>query len=144
VKYVEYKTPALSPKTVSDCFQPIGNLLRNAPQLLDKPLALRTYLLGVTTEQMTRRTLMHLSAACKWGVTYKLIEANAFDGLYRELSKPRYKTQELANPLLRMKRDRIIEAFENHQPQGGKGYNYSYYVDFVKFCSIQGAVHRKP
>ncbi|XGV99731.1 MAG: tyrosine-type recombinase/integrase [Leptolyngbya sp. BL-A-14] len=138
VKYVEYQKPSLSPKTIADTFAPITKVLANAPQLLDQPLEVRSYLLRVTTEQQCRRALMHLSAACKWGLKHGLVEANLFDGLYRELPKPRYQIEELANPFTEAERDRIIEAFENHQPQVVNGHNYSYYTNFVRFLFYVG------
>jgi hypothetical protein len=48
-RYVEYKAPGLSEKTVINTFRPIGKLLKDAPQLLEKPLMLRSTL--VTTRQ---------------------------------------------------------------------------------------------
>lgn len=137
-KYVEYKTPTLSPKTITDTFLPIGKLLKTAPQSIDKPLELRTYLIGVTTEQMTRRALMHLSAAFKWGMKQGLVSSNPFDGLYRELSKPRYEIEEQANPFTEDERDRIIKAFETHNRGRKGGYSYQHYADFVKFLFYTG------
>ncbi len=136
-KYVAYKTPICSPKTVIDSYVPMGRHFANAPQALDQPLEIRSYLLGATTEQMTRRCLMNLSAACKWGVKKGLLATNPFDGMYLELAKPKYKIEEQANPFTAQERDRIIQAFQTHNA-GKKGISYSYYTNFVKFLFYTG------
>lgn len=136
-RYVAYKTPISSPKTILDCYTPIGRHFANAPQSLENPLAIREYLLTATTEHMARRCLMHLSAACKWGVKNKLTTANPFEGMYLELSKPQYKLEEQANPFTAEERDQIIEAFRTHNA-GKKGISYSYYTNFVRFLFYVG------
>lgn len=136
-KYMAYKTPISSPKTVIDSYVPMGRHFANAPQALDQPLEIRLYLLEVTTEHMARRCLMHVSAACKWGVKNGLLATNPFEGMYLELARPRYKMEEQANPFTAQERDRIIEAFQTHNA-GKKGISYSYYTDFVKFLFYTG------
>jgi len=136
-KYMTYKTPISSPKTVIDSYVPMGRHFANAPQALDQPLEIRLYLLEVTTEHMARRCLMHVSAACKWGVKNGLLATNPFEGMYLELARPKYKMEEQANPFTAQERDRIIEAFQTHNA-GKKGISYSYYTDFVKFLFYTG------
>jgi integrase len=136
-KYIAYKTPLCSPKTIIDSYVPIGRHFANAPQDLDQPLEIKSYLLEATTEQMTRRCLMHLSAACKWGVKNGLLATNPFEGMYLELAKPKYKMEEQANPFTAQERDRIIQAFQTHN-RGKKGISYSYYTNFVKFLFYTG------
>jgi integrase len=136
-KYIAYKTPISSPKTVLDSYIPMGRHFANAPQALEQSLEIRSYLLEATTEQMARRCLMHLSAACKWGVKNGLLATNPFEGMYLELAKPKYKMEEQANPFTAQERDRIIEAFQTHNI-GKKGISYSYYTDFVKFLFFTG------
>ncbi len=136
-KYMTYKTPISSPKTVLDSYAPIGKHFASAPQSLDLPLEIKNYLLETTTEQMARRCLMHLSAACKWAIANELLSTNPFAGMYLELAKPKYKLEEQANPFTYQERDRIIEAFETHNA-GKKGISYSYYTNFVKFLLYTG------
>lgn len=136
-KYMTYKTPTSSAKTILDSYIPIGKHFTNAPQSLDEALEIKNYLLEVTTEQMARRCLMHLSAACKWAIANKLLSTNPFDGMYLELAKPKYKLVDQANPFTYQERDRIIEAFETHNV-GKKGISYSYYTNFVKFLFYTG------
>jgi hypothetical protein len=136
-KYMTYKTPISSPKTVLDSYAPIGKHFASAPQCLDQPLEIKNYLLETTTEQMARRCLMHLSAACKWAIANGLLSTNPFAGMYLELAKPKYKLEEQANPFTYQERDRIIEAFQTHNA-GKKGISYSYYTNFVKFLFYTG------
>jgi len=136
-KYMAYKTPLSSPKTVIDAYVPLGRHFANAPQSLDQPLEIRSYLLKATTEQMARRCLMHISAACKWAVKQGLMATNPFEGMYLELARPKYKMEEQANPFTAQERDRIIEAFQSHNA-GKKGISYSYYTNFVKFLFYTG------
>ena len=75
---------------------------------LKDPIKFRRELLKVTTESQARRTLMQLSAACKWGIKHKLVDDNPFEGMYLDLSAtqpppPMAFTVE--------ERDQIIEAF---------------------------------
>jgi integrase len=136
-KYVAYKTPISSPKTVIDSYVPIGRHFANAPQSLEATLEIKSYLLETTTEQMAKRCLMHLSAACKWAIKYELLATNPFEGMYLELAQPKYKLEEQANPFTAQERDRIIEAFQSHNA-GKKGISYSYYTNFVKFLFLTG------
>ena len=136
-KYMTYKTPISSPKTVLDSYAPIGKHFASAPQSLALPLEIKNYLLETTTEQMARRCLMHLSAACKWAIANELLSTNPFAGMYLELAKPKYKLEEQANPFTYQERDRIIEAFQTHNA-GKKGISYSYYTNFVKFLFYTG------
>jgi integrase len=136
-KYVAYKTPISSPKTVLDCYIPMGRHFASAPQTLNQALEIKSYLLEATTEHMARRCLMHLSAACKWSVKQGLLATNPFEGMYLELAKPKYKIEEQANPFTTEERDCIIEAFQSHNA-GKKGISYTYYTNFVKFLFYTG------
>ena len=132
-KYVTYKAPQASPKTMNGSYEPVtAHLGRCLTDGLENALKFRLELLQVTTQAQARRTLMQLSAACKWGIKHRLIEANPFEGMYKELeaTKPpppiAFTVEE---------RDRIIAAFESHQ---GKGINYRHYTPFVKFLFWSG------
>ena len=132
-QYMEYKTPNASPKTVNGTYDPVtAHLKRCKTDGLQDPLKFRMELLKVTTESQARRTLMQLSAACKWGIKNTLIEANPFEGLYRELSATKppppiaFTVEE---------RDLIILSFENDTRPG---MNYRHYAPFVKFLFWTG------
>jgi integrase len=132
-QYLEYKRPHASPKTVNGTYEPVtAHLGRCTTDGLTDALKFRMELLQVTSQSQARRTLMQLSAACKWGCKHGLIAANPFEGMYKELeaSKP--------NPPIAFtveERDRIITAFETHQ---GKGINYRHYALFIKFLFWTG------
>jgi len=132
-QYMDYKSPHVSPKTINGTYEPVvAHLKRCKTDGLQDPLKFRMELLQVTTESQARRTLMQLSAACKWGAKHSLIDTNPFDGMYKDLtpSKP-------APPVAFSieERDRIIKAFENDiRP----GINYRHYAPFVKFLFWTG------
>lgn len=49
-------------------------------------------LLQVTTQEQARRTLMQLSAACKWGMKLNFVKTNLFDSMLKgELPKLTHK-----------------------------------------------------
>ncbi|MGD1861600.1 MAG: Arm DNA-binding domain-containing protein [Leptolyngbyaceae cyanobacterium] len=132
-KYVEYLRPNASPKTINGTYDPVTAHLQKCKTdgLLD-PLKFRQELLKVTTQSQARRTLMQLSAACKWGLKHRMVAANPFEGMYLELEPTKapppvaYSAEE---------RDQIIQAFETHQ---GRGFTYQHYVPFVKFLFWTG------
>jgi integrase len=71
-QYVEYKRPKVSPNTISGTYEPVTvHLSRCKTNGLTDALKLRMELLQVTTQSQARRTLMQLSAACKWGIRHQ-------------------------------------------------------------------------
>lgn len=83
---MDYKSPGASPKTINGTYQPVtAHLSKCRTDGFDDILKFRAELLDVTTEPQARRTLMQISAACKWGRKHKLIPENLFDGMYKEL-----------------------------------------------------------
>jgi integrase len=132
-KYVAYKLPNASPKTVNGTYEPVtAHLSRCSTEGLENSLKFRMELLQVTTQGQVRRTLMQLSAACKWGMKNRLVDENPFEGMYREF-EPTKPAQPIAFSV--EERDRIIAAFEEHK---GKGINYRHYTPLVKFLFWTG------
>jgi integrase len=132
-RYVEYLSPHASPKTINGTYNPVtAHVSKCKTDGLRDPLKFRQELLKVTTMSQARRTLMQLSAACKWGMQHHLVTENPFEGMYRVLdaTKPTPPVAYTAE-----ERDRIIEAFETH---GGKGMTYQHYAPFVKFLFWTG------
>jgi integrase len=133
VKYMEYKVPNASPKTIDGTYEPVlAHLNRFRVDGLKDPLRFRMGLLGVTTQSQAKRSLMQLSAACKWGMKHGLVERNPFEGMYKELeaTKP--------DPPMAFtveERDRIISAFEHDSLSG---IDYRHYAAFVKFLFWSG------
>jgi integrase len=131
--YMEYKSPNASPKTISSTYEPVlAHLSRCKTDGLVEPLKLRMELLQVTTQSQAKRTLMQISAACKWGMKHRLVPDNPFDGMYKELeaTKP--------DPPMSFtveERDLIITTFEQDTRPG---INYRHYTPFVKFLFWSG------
>lgn len=131
-QYLEYKRPNVSPKTINGTYEPVtAHLSQCSTDGLTDALKFRMELLQVTTQSQARRTLMQLSAACKWGVRYGLCSTNPFDGMYVELEAT------IPDPPVAFtveERDRIIAAFENHSGSGMT----QHYAPFVKFLFWTG------
>lgn len=76
-KYVDYKTPKVSPKTVEGTYNPVTvHLSKCSVDGLVDLLKFRMELLQVATQGQARRTLMQLSAACKWGMKLNFVKTN--------------------------------------------------------------------
>lgn len=132
-RYMEYKSPHVSPKTINGTYEPVAaHLNRCKTDGLQDPLKFRMELLQATTESQARRTLMQLSAACKWGRQYSIIEKNPFEGMYKDLT-PSKPSPPIAFSI--EERDHIIEAFETDTRPG---MNYRFYVPFIKFLFWTG------
>jgi integrase len=132
-KYMDYKSPNASPKTIDSTYAPVlVHLNRCNIDGLKDPLKLRMGLLRVTTQSQAKRSLMQLSAACKWGMKHGLVDANPFEGMYKELEATR------PDPPMAFsveERDRIIYAFEH---DARPGMDYRHYTAFVKFLFWSG------
>lgn len=132
-QYLEYKTPHASPKTINGTYLPVSaHIGRCKTNGLQDPLKFRMELLQATTESQARRTLMQLSAACKWGMQHGLVESNPFEGMYKALksTKPNPPTAFSVE-----ERDAIIVAFEQ---DSRPGMTYQHYAPFVKFLFWTG------
>lgn len=132
-EYFDYKSPHVSPKTINGTYQPVTSYLEKcSTDGLQDALKFRMELLQVTTASQARRALMQLSACCNWAIKHGRIEANPFEGMYKELesTKP-------APPVSFSieERDRIIAAFENDVRPG---MTYRVYAPFVKFLFWTG------
>jgi len=132
-QYMEYKSPHVSPKTINSTYDPVtSHMDKCRTDGLKDPIKFRRELLKVTTESQARRTLMQLSAACKWGIKHKLVDDNPFEGMYLDLSAtqpppPMSFTVE--------ERDQIIEAFAT---DSRPGMTYRHYAPFIKFLFWTG------
>lgn len=130
---MEYKSPNASPKTINGTYEPVTAHLRKcSTNGLEDALKFRMELLQVTTESQARRTLMQVSAACKWGVKHGLITSNPLEGMYKELDSTKPVS---AMAFTVEERDCIIAAFENDTRPG---MNYCHYAPFVKFLFWTG------
>jgi integrase len=131
--YLDYKTPHASPKTLNSTYYPVSAHIGKCPtDGLQDALKFRRELLQATTESQARRTLMQLSAACKWGMQHRLIDFNPLEGLYKTL-KPTQPDPPMSFSV--EERDAIISAFENDTRSG---INYRHYAPFIKFLFWTG------
>ena len=132
-QYMEYKSPHVSPKTINSTYDPVtSHMDKCRTDGLKDPIKFRRELLKVTTESQARRTLMQLSAACKWGIKHKLLDDNPFEGMYLDLSA----TQPLPPMAFTVEeRDQIIAAFET---DSRPGMTYRHYAPFIKFLFWTG------
>lgn len=132
-QYMEYKSSNASPKTINGTYEPVtAHLSKCTTDGLKDALKFRLELLQATTQSQARRTLMQLSASCKWGMKYGLITSNPLEGMYKEL-----EASKAAPPIAFTveERDLILKTFENHK---GKGISYRYYTSFIKFLFWTG------
>lgn len=134
-KFLEDKLIHLKPKTQDEYLNFTAVLNKLDDKLTFRALDTKHALLKVTTVDQTRRILMYLSAACKWGMRHKLISENPFEGLASELPKRKSVTDPLGDSFTEQERDKVIAAFRNdHRP----GMNYAHYADIVEFWFLTG------
>jgi integrase len=132
-KYINYKSPNVSPKTINGTYEPVTNYLEKCSvDGIQDPIKFCMELVQVTTEPQARRALMQLSACCNWAVKHGMVGANPLEGMYKEL--------DATKPVPPMsftveERNRIITAFETDTRSG---MNYRCYAPFVKFLFWTG------
>ncbi|KJH69406.1 hypothetical protein UH38_24100 [Aliterella atlantica CENA595] len=134
-KFLADKVPHLKAKTQQE--------YRSFTKILDKLGAMLTFdaletkrsLLAITTADQARRTLLYLSACCKWGIKHKLIKDNPYDGLANEMPKRRAVSKHKANAFTEEERDAVINAFRRDVRSGT---NYNHYAPIVEFWFLTG------
>ncbi len=134
-KFLEDKLIHLKPKTQDEYLNFTAVLDKLDDKLTFRALDTKHALLKVTTVDQTRRILMYLSAACKWGMRHKLVSENPFEGLASELPKRKSATDPIGDSFTEQERDAAIAAFRNDRRPG---MNYSHYADIVEFWFLTG------
>jgi integrase len=139
-QYFAYKSPNASPKTIHTVYNGTLRIISKCPtDGLSDPLKFRMELMQATSEGYVRKTLIQLSAACKWGMKHKLCNENPFDGMYKDFELPKPKPP-IAFTV--EERDRIIQAFKDHKgnltKRGYVGFKYSYYAPLIEFLFLTG------
>lgn len=129
-KFLADKLPHLKEKTAQE-YRSLTKILNKLPYLTFDALETKRSLLAITTTDQTRRTLLYLSACCKWGIKHKLIADNPYDGLANEMPKRRVGSLHKANAFTEEERDAVINAFKNDV-------NYSHYAAIVAFWFLSG------
>jgi integrase len=135
LKYSAYKASDISPTTAASSYRSVDVCLAKVGiDGLADPLGFRDRLKGITTPRQVKNALQYLSAACRWGMKYGLVDSNPFTGMAAEieLSKPA-----AAVAFSREEMRLIIAGFQDHKvPRGG--YSHRFYVPFVKFLFLTG------
>jgi integrase len=128
-RYIDYKSTTASPKTIKGTYACVTTHLGRCKTdgLVDAPL-FRMELLQVTSLGMARKTLMHLSAAVKWGMRQGLVKSNPLDGMYTEILAPTPQSPKAFTP---EQRDSIIQGFQESR-------DYHHYYPFVAFLLLTG------
>lgn len=142
--YVTYKQKAWRPGT-QQYMKGLGKFIYKCPYQDLDALKVREWLLNQsgTTESMAKRTLTHLNAAIKFGIKHGLIQlgASPFDGLASDL-KHNYEIESIPMVLSVDDKNRVLEAFKNHQGnwngRGYAGYKYDFYYPYVSTLFLTG------
>lgn len=130
--YCAYKAHKLKPKTLHYWVSTIGRHIDRCPQQdISKALDVRDWLLGVTTPNMTSRTLAALSTAVDWGIKHNAISntINPFSGMAGDIAVE--KSEPKPNALTSTEKLRAIEGFTSHR-------YYGHYADLVRFWFLTG------
>lgn len=140
--YTQYKASSLKESTkgyhaiLRKLFDRVSNV-----SVLDA-LQVKAGLEAVTTVHQTKRALMQLNAACKWGVKHGILNANPYEGMANEMPKYRYQLEPKPNAFSEEERDQVIQAFKNHKGtwngRGLAGMGYAHYAPFVEFLFLTG------
>jgi integrase len=131
-RYCAYKAHKLKPKTLHYWVSTIGRHIDRCPhQDLDRALDVRSWLLEVTTPNMTSRTLAALSTAVDWGIKHNsiVVATNPFSGMAGDIAVE--KSEPKPNALSSMEKLHAIESFASNR-------YYSHYVDLVRFWFFTG------
>ncbi|MBD2395679.1 site-specific integrase [Cyanobacterium aponinum FACHB-4101] len=104
-----------------------NHLKRIPPEVIVNGSALKLWLSSNLSLEQARRVLIQIKACAKWGVEMGYLSRNPYK-LIRGL--PRIRKREI-DPFSKHERDRIIQAFANHD-------HYSYYCSFVRFLFLTG------
>jgi integrase len=100
---------------------------------ISKAIAIKNWLLSITTRGITKRILIDLNACCKWGIKHKLVNFNVspYEGMSQELGKFNWEIEPSPNAFNQTEKEQILNAFENSE-------HYSYYFPLVKFWLLTG------
>lgn len=125
--YCNFKRTYLMPSSVR-IFITISNHLKTIePEILVNIPALKIYLMNNLSQEQSRRVIMHLQAACSWGVEMGFIPNNPFKKL-APISRIRNKQ---IDPFSKQEMNMILTGFAGHE-------YYYYYQDFVRFLFLTG------
>lgn len=129
--YADFRKPQVAYSTWARDYhkfeQRLVKLKKEAPHLGDA-IAIRDYLLANYAAETSRRTLQQLNACGRWAVESGLIKTNPWEGLNKQIRRPKPGAEAWA-AFTAAERDLIIAAFEQQHPDK---------VPWVKFLFYTG------
>jgi integrase len=130
--YSEHRKPMIASSTWKGEYAKISRGLAEmfANDVTDPKDVVR-WLQANRTPHSTRRFIVQLNAACKWGFDQGFIKINPFTRTLRTLKVPKNKDKEDIDPFTADERDRIIETFYTEE-------SLTPYAFLVNFLFITG------
>jgi integrase len=127
-KYSEFKAKTLSPSSLKDFRRTSNHIARLPNPTLGAAKQISRHLQEFLSADTAKRTLIQLSACCKWAVDEDLIEENPFKGM---ATRVKVKQSRSINPFTPVERDLIIKTFDQLD-------QHRHYAAFVKFLFLTG------
>jgi len=145
-KYIDFKTPSVSPSYLSHQLRATRNHLEKlsgSPEM--DAVAVRDWAIKNLSVDSAKRLISQLSACYTWAKNSKLIDANPFAGMASEIKLPRCKKLNAGDreiePFTATERDLIIAAFKTNQfchPFTSKNHLHSNYAAYIEFLFYTG------
>jgi integrase len=145
-KYIDFKTPSVSPSYLSHQLRATRNHLEKlsvSPGM--DAIAVRDWAMKNLTVDSAKRLISQLSACYTWAKNSKLIEVNPFVGMASQIKLPRCKRVNTGDreiePFTATERDLIIAAFKTNQfchPFTSKNHLHSNYAPYIQFLFYTG------
>lgn len=139
-RYMAYKTPQLSPNTLSIMYGCYTNYLKRLPSqnLSDAPL-IRDWCLQNLPLNSCKRFITRLSSCCEWSMQSGYIKSNPFQGMSSQIKIPKSQNKDEVQPFTQEERDRILTALkENTFCSPHSNTMHSFYYPFVRFLFSTG------
>jgi integrase len=132
-QYEQFKKTQVSQSTYVKDYRKYRNHIAELPsQNLEDAIAMRDHFLATLSANAAKRTLTNINACCNWALKSRLIDANPFVGMSKDIQVPKSESDETdINPFTSEERDVIILTFEQSKL-------YQYYAPLVKFLFFTG------
>jgi integrase len=145
-KYIDFKTPSVSPSYLSHQLRATRNHLQKLSSFSGMDaVAVRDWAIKNLSVDSAKRLISQLSACYAWAKSNKLIDVNPFANMASELKLPRSKKISVGDreiePFTATERDLIIAAFKTNEfchPFTSKNHLHSNYAAYVEFLFYTG------
>lgn len=133
-EYCNFKKPNCAPGTWKHGYLAQTRYLEKCPhKFLADGQEIYAWIVENIPADSAKRLLVQLSACCNWAIKNKLIAANPFDELAKEIKIKKISTEDNdINPFNKEERDAIIAAFKVNR-------YYKHYASYVQFLFFTGA-----